>query len=309
MGLRWFVVAAIALALAAGCVSGGGLFAPDTPEPSLLSRLFPNEDGNSWSFDLVAFVPGEFVAVPEAITRHADEIYFAEVEAFLVGALPPPSESGLQYSGTLELRFDGRIGTLSGSKQYLRDTLIVETGAIARGASAGGRAFALTKAPDSALAPLATPPLGWGFSAFEKKEKWIGFYSTAREDSAFTLLQEPIEPGAFFRHQINPQVSDAMWEYGWIAGPRLIELSNRFVIEDAIAVVYVIDWGEARSFDDPTPFRPYSASITYFAPDVGPVYQRSIEFLGRPVNSGLPEMREAFVNEATLRDYSVRAAR
>jgi len=292
-----------------GCVSGGGPLAPDASQPSLLSRLFPNEDGNAWTFDLVAFVPGELVAVPEAITRSADEIHLAEVETFLMGELPAPSESGLWYSGTLELRFDGRIGTLSGSKQYLRDTLIVETGAIARRASAGGRAFVWTKAPDSALVPLATPPLGWGFSAFEKKEKWIGFYSTAREDSAFTLIQEPIEPGAFFRHQLNPQVSDAMWEYAWIAGPRLIELSNGLVIEDAIAVIYAFDLGEARSFDDPTPYRLYSASITYFAPDIGPVYQRSIEFFGRPVNSGLPEMREAFVNEATLRDYSVRAAR
>jgi len=307
---RGCVVAAIAAAAFGGCVSGGGPVAPDESQPSLLSRLFPNADGNSWTFDYVDYIAAETYAVPEAISRPVDEISYAEVEALLMEAPPLPDASEYFRAGTLELRFDGRIATPAGPKQHLRDTLIVDDGARA-GFSASERVRrALRKARGDAFAPLASPTRLWGFSAFEKKDGWIGFYDESRRDSAFTLIKAPIEPGEFFRHQFRSWglIDETMWEYAWIAGSRSIETSNGLLIEDAIVIIYVVHWS-SRGFDGIETWASdtYSAVIIYFAPDVGPVYQRSLGFFS--TDPARPELRRILYSEAKLREFTLVAER
>ncbi|MFN0152241.1 MAG: hypothetical protein ACKVU1_16175 [bacterium] len=304
---RVLMIAPVALAFASCGDGGGGTITP-LPEESELSRLWPNEDGNSWTFDFVTYIADEPRPIPEAITRPYEEIDFAEVEALLMGDAPSADEAEYFESGALELRFDGRIATAAGPKQHIRDTLIVDTGTRVGARPVSVARQSLRKTRDDAFAPLAIPPIGWGYSAFEMKENWIGFYSQfLGADSAYTLIQEPIAPGAFFRHQINPEMLDATWEYGWVVGERSIAASNGFYFQNAIAVVYVIDWGEFFDLGSGERYRAYGASILYLVPNVGPVFQRSIEFFSPP-DRERPELREVIYSEAKLNTFSVEVA-
>ncbi|MFN0152240.1 MAG: hypothetical protein ACKVU1_16170 [bacterium] len=303
------VLATLAVSGVVGCVSGSGQLTPDAPESPLLSRLWPNEDGNSWSYDYVSYVATETQEVPEAIARPADEISYAEVEALLLADAPLADTAAYFRAGTLEMRFDGRIAVRAGSKQRLRDTLIVDDGARAGSPVHERVPRALRKARDDAFALLANPTLLWGYSAFEKKGDWIGFYDEARRDSAFTLIKAPIESGEFFRHQFTRWglFDETMAEYAWIAGGRSIEASNGVLIEDAVAVIYVIYWRVSYN-EGPDPggvSDTYSAVITYFAPDIGPVYHRWLGFFS--TDPARPEVRRTLYAEARLREFSVEA--
>lgn len=294
--------ALIAVAAVGGCVSGGGV-APDTPQPSLLSRLWPNEDGNSWTYDYVEFVADELRPVPEAITRPVDEISYAEVEALLLSAPPQADTTWPIAAGVLEMRLDGQIATAAGPKQHLRDTLFVDARAGAGRATAPRAPNTLRDERGVASVALASFPRIWGYSAFEKKDGWIGFYDTPQADSAYTLIREPLEPGAFFRHQINPREFDDAWQFAWVAGTRSIEASPGVFFDDAIAIVNVIVSGEGDyGFPEQSRFRAYTVMVVYFAPDVGPVFIRRLGFFW-PSDLERPELRQVLFAEARLRAF------
>lgn len=342
MKMSLAALAVIATAAGAGCVSGGGggRIIPPAPEESEFSRLWPNADGNSWTFEYQRHFATESI-IPE-IAGLADvdaaTIDFIDLESRLTGDLPEAGE--VDDVGIITLEFRGTIASLDGPKQNLESTFERTLPAFARGgesaearptfaavAASGrpavspvmariyvarpdlrGALVAKGHVPASAaktLSPQDLPPFTFHDSKFEKQDAWIGTYGDLRADSAFTLLKAPLTEGASFRHQLIPDLADDIWEYGWTLGPRYVSTAAG-EFGDAIGVVYFVDYGVSYIIDEQgnegQAFRTFSISSFYFAPGVGPVYQRTIDFLAPPIPELAIEIGTLF-SEASLREF------
>jgi len=333
-------LAIIALAAFAGCVSGsGGRVITPAPEESEFSRLWPNADGNSWTYDYQRHFATESI-IPQIdglSDLDVSEIDYLDLEARLNGDLPARGE--VEDIGIMTLEFRGTIPSLDGPKQNLESTFepIEPAFASRRDAADTRRAFGassrravsplmariyaarpdlreamiakgyVTSDADKVLSPQALPPFQFSGAKFEKQEGWIGTYGDISADSAYTFLQAPLIEGAFFRHQLVPDLSEDIWEYAWVLGARTIE-TTAGVFDEAVGVVYFLDFGFSRVVDDQgnagQEFRSFTISAFYFAPDVGPVYQRTIDALFPPLPEFGIEIGTLF-SEVSLRGFEI----
>lgn len=334
-----FALLALALAFAA-CGDGGGGTIPPVPEESEFSRLWPNADGNTWTFDYQRHIATESI-IPQIANLESlevSEIDYLDLESRLTGPLPASGE--VEDIGIMTLEFRGTVESRDGPKQNLDSTFepIVPARALSHGhARAFDRAGAGSPAPDvsplmarvylarpdlratmlargyvpadvaKVLSPQALPPFQVLDGKFEKQDRWIGLYGDVTSDSSYTILKSPITEGTSFRHQLAPSLSDDIWEYGWVLGARRVE-TPAGTFERAIGVVYFLDFGIGRVIDDRggviAEFRSFTISVFYFAPDVGPVYQRTIDFLAPPIPELAIEIGTLF-SEVSLREFNV----
>ena len=89
-----------------------------------MSRLWPNRDGNRWSFDYQRhFATAPLIRELEGLENLApSEIDYLDLEQRLIGPLPEAGET--EALGIATLRFDGRIPSLDGLKQKLVGSLV-----------------------------------------------------------------------------------------------------------------------------------------------------------------------------------------
>lgn len=320
--------------LATGCVSDSD--SDPTNASARFARLWPNEDGNRWSFDYQRYF-ATTPMIPE-LEGLADidpaQIDFLDLERRLTGDLP--AAGATEAVGVATLHFEGTVLSPDGRKQNLKSELGSPAGTTSAGAHGSPgtpstastgvsplmarifrarpdlreRMIALGYVPagySKASSPQDFPVFSFGNGdKFEKQENWIGGYGDLNADSSYTIVKGPLVEGTYFRHQLVPDLSDDLWEYGWILGTRWVETpAGTF---NAVAVVYFIDFGHLVYLNEQgfevADFRSYSISSLFLSPDFGPVYQRTLDFFLPPI----PELNidiGVMFSEATLREIEL----
>jgi len=305
---RCSVAALILTLLLVRCDNGTG---PE--EVADFDSLWPNQDGNSWTFHHVEYaIPDSSAAAlanidPEKI----DELDWRDIEKRL--SLDPPEEALATWyfeEGTMTLSLDGTVDTPFGAKQNLRsryesiesrsDTLEVTLYA--------------TKRPPAATKNLLSGPLlgrSTGRSyAFERQDDWIGYFHKYRDygnDSLFTFVRGPLTVGSRFEQQLTHASSDDIWVRGWIAGNRWIETEAGTFW--TVVVVYLIDVREVDVTNETGEtlgtYQTFSIFLLAYSPFIGPVYQVGYH-QGIPAHPELgPEDGSSAFYESSLTGYRV----
>ena len=222
-----------------------------------------------------------------------------DLETRLNLGLPTPGDTSQSLKKTVRLSFNGTMASGDGPKQRLQSENIVPAKAGISEPSPllmriyWARPDLRTKMVEMGMVPSGfekrNSPQGGGplipsaSSAFEKQESWMGYYPPADlgSDSAYTIARTPLQEGAFFKHQLVPILADDIWEYGWVLGLRQVYVSGS--VFRAVEIAYLIDLGESKITNETGEilgtFRSYSICLLALSPNVGPVYQRGLDYL------------------------------
>jgi hypothetical protein len=235
-----------------------------------------------------------------------EELDYRDLEQRLLMELPAPFPNDDPLVGNVLMAFNGLISTpYAGQKQRL-DTDFSPTAKVRTAEPApllrriylarpDLRAKMVAKglvpqdySPGEAvtnIGPILINP-GLEYHYFEQQDSWMGYYGDLNPDSSFTVLQAPLTPGSSFRHQLVPDLADDIWEYGWIVGKRHVETPGG-EFRHALRAVYFFDFGWSYWIDEhgeiQGEFRSFSIAMLNLAPDVGPVWQRCLDFLAPPI--------------------------
>lgn len=294
---------------APGCFDRHNPVTPRDPDTTL-QTVWPNEDGRSWSYQVVDRTLAEdggstTYPSPEAVPPAPS---MTQVAA-LLNTLPFGT---VVHSDTASfgLRFHGWITTQSGViRQNLVETLIPLPAQGAARTPAGGQAAFLAQLyrarPDlrpilrarfSSVA-LTTDTMHTYASIFlhgyawEKTTAWIGTYGDVDTLLAWKFLASRISPGSEFVHQLVPSLATDVWLHGRILGRQTVR-THAGTFERAVVCAYLIDFGLSEKVDDagnPLGYaRNYSYGSVAYVDGVGPVacYERPLVWAGGPSFGG-----------------------
>ena len=294
---------ALGLLAVPGCFGSHDPVAPQHPGTTLRT-LWPNEDGRSWTYQVVdrAFTGGggsttypTAAAVPPAPSM-------IQVAALLDH---PPAET-VSHSDTASfgLRFSGSVTTQSGViAQNLAETLVSPAASGAARGPVGGQAaflaqlyrarpdlrrllrarFSSIGLPDDTSHVYASIFLH-GY-AWEKTTQWIGTYGDVDTLLAWKFLTSRLSPGSEFTFQLVPSLASDVFLHGRILGRQTVHTpAGTFV--DAVVCAYLVDYGLSVGVDDtgnPIGYwRDYNYGSVTYVDGIGPVacYERRLWGLG-----------------------------
>ena len=291
----WRLLAAAALfSLVAGCDGDGPSFR------ATLDNLWPNADGDAWTFELAMSArEGAGLVIYSSPSEVPPLPPPDELAAWLDGGpAGAPDDTG---SGVMRLRFDGQVTTESGvTAQNLAEEYFAPIdGVLVRRAAGAFPAFlrALAAArpdlraklralPGGPPAPTAAPaansayfdePLFLHGYAWEKTEDHIANYGDLNDEISWLYLTRGLDEGDGFDLQLVPDLADDIYLHGWIRERREIAVETG-TYDDCVECLYAVDYGitalvaeegEAMGF-----CRPLSVGLIVYAAGVGPVYSR-----------------------------------
>jgi hypothetical protein len=308
-----------ALLLASGCDGRSGVLAPDraataaqaapagvrallarggtadqAPQFGVYKRIWPHEDGRSWTYRDVSrtwpeWTPAYYPTPGEVPTLSLDRAKVL-LESEPVGSDPDVA------TGTYGLRFNGQIATRSGATGQNLEESLTESGSPAAAKAAGiarpdERFLGLLRRarPDlgpkladrggapavaSGAASLPWPTLLHGY-AWEQNRDWIGTYGDLNRSVAWIFLTSGIRPGSEFSIQLVPDLANDVYLRVRVLGWRTVE-TDAGVFRRALHVLYLVDFGLSRATGidgDPLGYtRSYLAGTIDYVPGVGPVH-------------------------------------
>lgn len=293
---------------------------PTDPGPATagLATVWPNEDGNSWTYSLRVeqrmwkMTPADSVeAVPPL---PAMDVLYAEFLEPLPAAVLDSAQA--VYSQT----FDGEITTDSGVTAQNLVEVTEEIPAVT-GARPGPPAWIRVLAsarPDLAprLTDLYGPAIGdpaakdldlmnpiflEGY-AWELNDEAIVGYGDLTTAPSWLHLTSDLSLGATFRFQLVAPLADDIFLHGRIVkrGPATYD---GHTYDDVVVCFYAIDLGISEMTDEsgnlPGCYRPYMTGIVVYVPGVGPVASQDRRY----VDSG----DLAFPTDPTMEVFSVTA--
>jgi hypothetical protein len=282
---------------------------PGMPSPTL-DNLWPNEDGNTWSYDWVLRVwdtdpfvfyedSGDVPAVPD----------FDFVEELLgdesVGA---DADTGF---GIFRLEFDGTDSTSSGApgqnlleKVFYEmdfDIIMVSFEEVFLSRLAKARpdlqsivAAHITKEESyanrtSQAVEIANLPTLLHGGIWEKVDEYIGTYGDLDTDLAWKFLESDISTGHEFSFQLVPSIASDVFLHCKVLGQGTVETSYG-TYKKAVECLYIIDYGlsSTETIDGTRYWRVYEYGTITYAPTVGPVlsYERRLIDTSAPDGPG-----------------------
>jgi hypothetical protein len=305
------------LAFTAGCNDDDDK--PTSPQPAVtLDRLWPNDDGRYWQYDVVTRgwvdTGGDTFATAAQVPPAPSPL---EVLPLIDSGIDVPGAT--TSSSWYELRFMGTIRTGSGvTKQNLYETHVLPD--LAQPARPRGFYGQLERArPDlrpqlrAMLASIARPADTAHYSAsvmlhgyaWEKTSQWIGTYGDADTLLAWKYLTWTLNTGAQFSHQLVPSLASDVWLRARVSGRRNITTPAGTFMQ-TVMVVYVVDYGVSAWTDsggNPVGYgRNYGFGAVWYAPDVGPVaaYERMLLATGGPPSIGIGDVSLSMSNRGPV---------
>ncbi len=283
------------------------------PSPTM-DNLWPNEDGNSWTYDwtkrnwnsadtLVYYEnPGDVPAVPSfeyvegrlgdgSTGVDADTMYgmlrleFEGTDTTMSGA------SGQNLVETAYYGIDGEIMTLSYEEIFFQKLRAarpdLEEAVMDR---LGG-----LKAPsDPAAVELRRTPIILHGGIYEKTEDYIGTYGDVDTFLAWKFLESEISTGHEFTFQLIPSLAGDIFMHCKVLGRGTVE-TEYGTYKNAVECLYIIDMGmgEMNRIDGTFYFRYYEYGTITYAPGTGPImsYERSMIDTSLPDGPGIGDSR------------------
>ena len=291
-----------ALLAAPGCLGHHDPVAPHV-SASPLRMIWPNEDGRSWSYQVVerSFADGSITIYgnPAAVPP-APSISQA---AALLDTLPIGTVIGSD-TASFGLRFSGLITTQSGvTRQNLFETLVSTSATSpARTPIGGSPAFLaqlyrarpdlrpLLRARFASVSQLAdtvhtyASTLLHGY-AWEKTTRWIGTYGDVDTLLAWKFLTSNLLPGSEFTHQLVPSLASDVFLHGRILERQTVRTPAGTYV-NAVVCAYLIDFGISQLTGAGGTVTGYSRWYNYgsvaYVDGVGPVacYERRMLTVG-----------------------------
>lgn len=284
----WSLLTLALLVLGTGCGEDDGT----SPLQPTLANLWPNADGNAWTYGLemtarLAVGFGVFPVGTEVPPLPSHEELVALLDAAPVGL---PIDIG---SGVMRLRFDGMMTTgsdvtaqnltegyysayksegtfriLDGGEIFLRRLARARPDLAPQlSAAMGGKA--LLADSDYFDVPLFLHGYAW-----EKTAQHIGTYGDFNDQIAWLFLESDLSPGSEFSMQLVAGASPDTYLYGWI-GRRLTCEVETGTYRECVECLYAVDYGVTYLVNEGSGFvgvcRPLSIGRVFYAPTVGPI--------------------------------------
>ena len=269
------VLATVAvLLLPLGCGDDGTT--QSSGQQATLDRMWPNEDGRFWSYDLSQRTWGFDAAydaspVPLPLPPLRDLAVLAAERNF-----PPGSTL---VTGTFRLEFDDSITTSSGvTRQHLVETLTLDP-------KAAGSMRPATH-PGSGH-PAATELLSLSLhgGAWEKTTEQIAGYGDLEMELPWKYLESDLSTGHEFVHPLFPGSGVDVLLRARVLGTTYVETAAG-IYTQALDVFYVLDFGVSEATDEQGNFAGYLHQLSYgsiyYVPGIGPVagYERMMTNYG-----------------------------
>jgi hypothetical protein len=306
------VTVALLLILAGGCTDDDTKCpvcpgCSDPPSPTM-DNLWPNDDGNSWTYDWAQRL---WEPIPATMYESPDDVPPIPSLDYVEGLLddqPAGSEPDSSY-GIYRLEFEGTGQTSSGADgQNLTETVFEEsTGDVtvippqavffqrlslarpdlrdALQVKAGG---SFVPAGPASLLTVGQPLFLHG-GIWEKASGYIGSYGDVDTFLAWKYLEEDVSEGHEFTFQLVPSLASDVFLNFRVIGHGTVETGHgRY--ENAVECLYQVDYGLAVShtiYGDRY-FRVYDFGTVVYAPGVGPVesYERMVIYTSDPDGPG-----------------------
>jgi hypothetical protein len=306
------------------------------PNTLTMSNCWPNDDGRYWNYpallryiepeSLIYAPPGQHV--PDVTTELAKQLLSKPI-SFVPGV---PSE--YQYGMTFQGRLTSGPGVEAQGLLESYATPVSDRPAIAsprfgrefleRLAQARPDLRARLAAAGVTIAPAsdALRPMGIAYYApffihggvWLKGPSWIGTYGEADTILAWKFLESNVQSGHSFRHQLVPSLADNIWLIGEVDRRVRIQVPSGRTVNNAIEVVYVIDYGVGEATDKGGAplgtYRTFDYGRVTYAPGVGPVVdlERRYANMGQNVTMGYAELRLDLVSTGVYPPPAVVAA-
>lgn len=300
----------------------------DAPDPALaptLENLWPNTDGDRWTYRLQSQLGGhgrsQVYADPEDVP---DAPPLDDLATWL--DQPTSIDDPVEGNAWMRLQFDGLRTTLTGvTRQNLAETFWFSEETIKSARSVEGPDLLLRQvlrarpdlrerahqlwpertpralrqlepnAPGLAKAPgdaNATPLLLFGY-VWEKTENHIGTYGDVDQNLAWAFLKGEPVVGHEFSHQLVPALADDVWLHGRVERELEFRVGGE-VYPRAVQVLYRVDYGVQTVTDEGGNVlggvRAYATGRIVYVPGVGPVsvIERGLFPSGGVVGGSLP---------------------
>jgi len=271
-----FLATIAILSLPAGCSDDNSTQPSRQPA---LDRMWPNEDGRYWSFDLTQRWWG--VEVPYTLSATPIALPAMRQLAQLAAARETPDGTTMT-TGTLRLEFDGTLTIYPGvTGQNLVETITFDE-------------RPLRTAPDQ-INDFEVLSLALHGGVWEKSaDRITGYGDAGRMYLPWTYLESELTTGHEF---VQPLGNTGATLRARVLGPSLVE-TPAGIYTQAIEVFYVIDFGVSSETDGPGNLLGYMHPLSYgsihYAPGVGPVasYERMLSNFGpNGLERGYAELR------------------
>jgi hypothetical protein len=301
---RRYILILAALSLLLGLVSGGCSedeaecpVCPGTPSPTL-DNLWPNDDGNSWTYDQVMRrwetapwtlyeVPGD---VPDAPSLDYVEARIGDLNTG-VNADTMSYIIRLEFDGTCEGdsgatgqclvetlfdEWDDDITMVSFDQVFFSRLLVARPDLEDEISSVSG----MNKAPAGPGAVLvARMPLILHGGVWGKTSEYIGTYGDIDTLLAWKFLESDISVGHEFIFQLIPSLASDVFLHCRVLSHGTVE-TGYGKYENAVECLYLIDHGIStmEPLEGTRYFRVYDYGTIIYAPGVGPVlsYERML---------------------------------
>lgn len=268
-----------------------------TPSPTM-DNIWPNEDGNSWTYDLMG---RRWERTEWTLYENPDDVPDAPSLDYVEALLGIPNMGTnvdtmfsifrLEFDGTcegdsgatgqclVETMFNERdddILTISYEEILFNRLLITRPDLAEAVRNSGGMSRAL---PESEAAQIIRFPLILHGGVWEKVEEYIGTYGDVDTLLAWKFLESDISTGHEFTFQLLPSITSDIFLHCRVISRGTVE-TQYGTYKNAVECLYMIDHGLSM-MEPPEGTRYYRifdyGTITY-APGIGPIasYERML---------------------------------
>ena len=275
------------------------------PKPTL-ENIWPNDDQRFWEYDYT--VRGWSGGLYDTLYETEGEVPPAPSFDYIEDLLEnhPVGEDVNTSSGTYRMKFDGDSTSDYGvTAQALKDTVYLDGLAVSRDKAASARdvILGLAMPVDQTMSSLLlgsmraedtfpSYPLLIHGGFWEKNDAWIGTYCEIDTNLCWKFLEEDLEPGHEFTHQLVPGISDKAFLQCKVLSIGNVEIGGQ-LYPNALECVYIVDYG-AYQFTSTGGAsigwgRTYDYGVVVYAPQAGPLYsyERSLVEAGNDASTGV----------------------